>query len=143
MPFDRLEQDVQWLGHAGFRLRGGGKTIYVDPYRAPPGPPADYVLVTHGHFDHFSPEDLKRVADKRTQIIAPATVTERMRGLSHTVAPGDSLELDGLYVTRRRCLQHQQARQRGQAVPSTARREGSATCSTSEVTVSTTREIPT
>ena len=99
MLLDRLDQDVQWLGHAGFRLRGGGKTIYVDPYRAPPGPAADYVLITHDHFDHFSPDDVDRIAGRRTEVIAPATVTEQLRGLTHTVAPGDSLELEGLYVT--------------------------------------------
>ena len=132
----------QWLGHAGFRLQGVGKTIYIDPYRAPPGPTADYVLITHDHFDHFSPEDLKRVADERTQIIAPATVTEQMRGLSHTVAPGDSLELDGLYVTVVAAYNTNKLNSEGKPFHP-ARRDGSVTSSPSEVTGSTTPEIRT
>ena len=37
MPPAPREQDIEWLGHAGFRLKVSGKTIYIDPYRAPRG----------------------------------------------------------------------------------------------------------
>jgi L-ascorbate metabolism protein UlaG (beta-lactamase superfamily) len=99
MPLDRLEQEVHWLGHAGFRLRLAGKTIYVDPYRAPDGPPADVILITHDHFDHLSPDDLERVSQDTTQIVGPATVTEQLSGRISRIAPGDTLELVGLDVT--------------------------------------------
>ncbi len=98
MHFDRLEQTVQWLGHAGFRLTGRGKAVYVDPYRAPEGPDADVILVTHDHFDHFSPDDIERLAARHTHVVGPPSVTEQVRGRAHAISPGESLELDGIDV---------------------------------------------
>ena len=56
MLIDRLE----WLGHSGFRLSTGRSVVYIDPYRVPAGPKADLILITHGHYDHFSPQDQGR-----------------------------------------------------------------------------------
>jgi L-ascorbate metabolism protein UlaG (beta-lactamase superfamily) len=99
MPPDRLDQELQWLGHAGFRMRVGRKIVYIDPYRAGGGPEADVVLITHDHFDHFSPADIERVSGETTRVIAPATVTERFDGRATRVEPGETVDLPGLYVT--------------------------------------------
>jgi L-ascorbate metabolism protein UlaG (beta-lactamase superfamily) len=84
---------VEWLGHSGFRIRAGRASIYVDPYRAPDGPPADAILVTHGHYDHFSPQDLERLSGPETTVVAPAPVAERLAGQVRSIAPGETLEL--------------------------------------------------
>ena len=84
---------VEWLGHSGFRIRAGRASIYVDPYRAPDGPRADAILVTHGHYDHFSPQDLERLSGPETTVVAPAPVAERLAGQVRSIAPGETLEL--------------------------------------------------
>ena len=99
MPLDKLVQGLEWLGHAGFRIRSGGKTIYIDPYRTAGGPPADVILITHDHFDHFSPEDIGRLTEKGTQVIAPPTVTEQLGGSAISITPLQTIELPRLDVT--------------------------------------------
>ncbi|MEX1142016.1 MAG: MBL fold metallo-hydrolase [Thermoleophilaceae bacterium] len=92
-----LIDSVAWLGHAGFRIGVEGATIYIDPYRvSPDAPKADAILVTHGHYDHFSPQDVERLSDDRTWVVAPPAVAERVRGRVVSIAPGDVLELDHL-----------------------------------------------
>ena len=53
---------LTYHGHACFSVEAGGKTIWIDPFltdnpRADVGPDdieqADYILVSHGHADHF------------------------------------------------------------------------------------------
>jgi L-ascorbate metabolism protein UlaG (beta-lactamase superfamily) len=84
---------IEWLGHSGFRIRVGRAVIYIDPYRVPDGsPPADLILVTHGHYDHFSPQDVERLSTKRTWLVGPAAVAERVSGQVHSIAPGELLE---------------------------------------------------
>ncbi len=90
--------DIGWLGHAGFRIRTSAGWIYIDPYRAPEGPAAAGILVTHDHYDHFSRDDVLRLAGKGTVFIAPATVTEQLRGNTVSVTPGDVAEVGGVEV---------------------------------------------
>jgi L-ascorbate metabolism protein UlaG (beta-lactamase superfamily) len=88
-----LIDSVEWLGHSGFRVRAGRTTIYIDPYRVAEGAPtADLVLVTHGHYDHFSPQDIQAVSGKDTWLIAPAAVAEKVGGRVVSIAPGEVIE---------------------------------------------------
>ena len=88
-----LIDSVEWLGHSGFRIRAGRTTIYVDPYRvAEDAQPADLILVTHGHYDHFSPSDIQALSHKHTWLIAPAAVAERVGGRVLSIAPGEVIE---------------------------------------------------
>jgi L-ascorbate metabolism protein UlaG (beta-lactamase superfamily) len=85
-----LLDSVEWLGHSGFRVRAGKALIYIDPYRVgADAPPADVILVTHGHYDHFSPQDVERLSGERTWLVGPPAVAERVSGRVVSVAPGE------------------------------------------------------
>ena len=88
---------VEWLGHAGFRGSAAGRHIYIDPYRVGAGaPPADLILLTHGHYDHYSPQDVERLSHERTQLVAPPSVAERLPGEVTSIVPGEELDFEGV-----------------------------------------------
>ena len=98
------------IHHATFVMQWNGKTVYVDPVGgAKPFaglPKPDLVLVTHIHFDHFDPATLEAVvpAGGRTEIVAPATVAEKipetLRGKTKVkiLANGDKTEAAGIAI---------------------------------------------
>jgi L-ascorbate metabolism protein UlaG (beta-lactamase superfamily) len=89
-----LLDSIEWLGHSGFRIDARGTTIYIDPYRIADGPTADLILVTHGHYDHYSPQDVERVSGEHTWLVAPPVVAERAGGRVASIAPGQQLDLE-------------------------------------------------
>ena len=89
-----LLDSIEWLGHSGFRIDARGATIYIDPYRIADGPTADLILVTHGHYDHYSPQDVERVSGGHTWLVAPPAVAERAGGRVASIVPGQQLELE-------------------------------------------------
>ncbi len=89
---------IEWLGHASFRIRTRAGVVYIDPYRVEDAPPADLILITHDHFDHFSRADILRLAGRRTTAIGPATVMEQLRGRTVSVRPGETFEFDELEI---------------------------------------------
>jgi L-ascorbate metabolism protein UlaG (beta-lactamase superfamily) len=95
-----------WLGHDGFRIVTGGKTIYIDPYQLSKAQhnknDADIVFITHNHFDHLSMDDLKHVVGKNTSIVSANECIEQLKAAEATeikgVGPGDRLTVKGLPV---------------------------------------------
>jgi len=84
---------LEWLGHAGFRIRAGRSVVYIDPYRVPEdAPKADLILITHGHYDHFSPQDVELLSNDTTWLVGPPAVAERVTGRVHSIAPGELLD---------------------------------------------------
>src|SRR3989338_4118828 len=97
--------EISWLGHAGFRFVMGGKQVYIDPFKLfeKEYPKADYILITHGHFDHCSIGDLKKVSDASTRIFTTHDCVSKLSGKVHAkqvtlVEPGFQVELDGMTI---------------------------------------------
>jgi len=94
----RALKGIEWLGHASFRIKTRAGVVYIDPYRVEDGPPADLILITHDHFDHFSRDDVLKLAGRRTTAIGPATVIEQLKGRTISIAPGEAVEVEELEV---------------------------------------------
>jgi L-ascorbate metabolism protein UlaG (beta-lactamase superfamily) len=74
---------LDWIEHAGFRLKLNGKTVYLDPFRlSTVKDRADSILITHPHLDHFSIEDIKKVADEKTEIFVPKDSVSKLEGFN-------------------------------------------------------------
>lgn len=58
---------VQKLNHATVKIKNS-KVIYFDPFKVleVEAEDADIVLISHEHFDHCSPEDLKKIIKAET-----------------------------------------------------------------------------
>lgn len=98
-------KNVKILIHSAIRLEGD-KVVYSDPFHLKEEPhDADIILVTHDHYDHFSAEDIARVAGPDTRLICPASVKplaleagfpeERITVL----APGERERIDSVVVS--------------------------------------------
>ena len=95
--------NIELFTHTSIKITDEGKAIYVDPYQIQEEPhDADYILVTHDHYDHFSPEDIVKVAKHDTILVIPETMENKVHevagvmGKTVTVAPGIYKVIDGL-----------------------------------------------
>jgi len=62
--------DIEWLGHDCFKIKFDDKILYFDPYKINDTEKADYIFITHEHYDHCSMEDLLKIIDRKTIIVA-------------------------------------------------------------------------
>lgn len=87
--------NIEWLGHSGFLLDGDGKKIYIDPYDLSEEPAfedkADILLITHEHFDHCSPEDIRKVRRSDSTTLIPENLSLQFKGDARRITEGDVL----------------------------------------------------
>jgi len=91
--------EISWLGHDTFLLEKKIKII-IDPYKISRPVEADMVLVSHEHFDHCSPEDIKKVSSKKTTIVAAKECLGKLEEIAckekASLLPGQEKTVDGI-----------------------------------------------
>lgn len=99
---DELIRGIRVLHHSAIRIEAGGKVLYFDPFGVKDTPhDADYILITHDHYDHLSPEDIEKVSREDTVLLAPASTATKAKqcGLAVLpVQPGQRMALPGMAV---------------------------------------------
>ena len=88
-----------WYKQSTFRWKGEKLVVYIDSWGLTDGlPPADLLLITHAHGDHYAPDDIARVKANKTVIVAPADVAKELSGNVKPVKPGDRLDVAGVKI---------------------------------------------
>ena len=84
---------IEWLGHASFRITSHNKVIYIDPYVLDDSDkPADYILITHEHYDHCDLTVISKIHSPDAKIFAPPGCISKIHQKFQIVNPGDSFD---------------------------------------------------
>lgn len=87
---------IFWLGHASIKI-SGSKTIYFDPWEIDKNTSADIIIVSHSHYDHFSPPDIEKLTKPETRIFLPYDCRGRLTSGNATyVKPGETHTVDNV-----------------------------------------------
>ena len=79
-------ENVEVLIHSSIRVTGQ-RVIYIDPFKVSQYyNDADYIFITHDHYDHYSEEDIDKVKKSDTVYIVPSMLAMKLlrRGVPDT-----------------------------------------------------------
>lgn len=93
--------EITRISHACFKIIAN-KVIYFDPFQITEEEKADYIFVSHPHYDHCSVSDIKKIIKPETVIITVADCQSKLAGLPvkdvKLINPNDKFNLDDLEV---------------------------------------------
>ena len=98
-------ENIQLVAHSAIGIiNKSRKIIYFDPFKLENkfNKDADYIFITHPHYDHFSPEDILEIKNDNTIIIVPFELLERCLELGFnknkifTIEVNNNYQLDKL-----------------------------------------------
>ncbi|MFW9839124.1 MAG: MBL fold metallo-hydrolase [Candidatus Thorarchaeota archaeon] len=91
---------IRCLAHASFQIKTKDQNIYIDPSTNHTGlkkgdfEPADLILVTHGHGDHFDKKLIKDIRKLGSPIIAPLNLKKEIKGgVVWDLSPGQFMKM--------------------------------------------------
>lgn len=93
--------ELKWLGHSGFMIKNSS-IIYIDPYNIRDGlEKADFIFITHSHYDHCSVVDMNKIVKAGTRIVIPADCQSKLAKFNlpvhvDIVEPGHELDFGNL-----------------------------------------------
>ncbi|MCR4909304.1 MAG: MBL fold metallo-hydrolase [Lachnospiraceae bacterium] len=98
-----MADSIEVFTQSSIRIRNDIGTIYIDPFQMMEEPrDADFVFITHEHYDHYSPEDIKKVAGEETVFVIPESMKNKVGEISDLISraewvkPGEAYETEGL-----------------------------------------------
>ena len=98
-----MTENIRVYSQNCIRIETEKGIVYVDPFQMKESPKdADFILITHDHYDHFSPEDIGKAAGRDTVMVVPENMKDKAKEAEGfvkrtvTVKPGISTEIDDL-----------------------------------------------
>lgn len=96
--------NLRWTGHDGFQISAADIIIYIDPFKLRKEynnvHNANLVLISHNHFDHLSLDDLMKVTNKETTIIAAKECLDQLKIMKvkeiRGVLPGEKINVQNV-----------------------------------------------
>ena len=68
--------------HSSIRIAEGGKVFYFDPFELKGKfNDADYIFITHDHYDHLDPKSIQNAMNNTTKFICPTLYLHNPRPL--------------------------------------------------------------
>lgn len=100
---ENIMEGVTLNYHASIRIEKNNKVIYFDPYKIDDAKnDADYIFITHSHYDHYSESDIKKVMKGSTKFIVTSDLEDKVNALGTnniTIAyPEKNYTIDDLKV---------------------------------------------
>ena len=92
-------ENIEINCHSSIKINKG-KTIYIDPFKIEKEDhDADIILITHDHYDHYSPQDIEKIEKLNTIIIAPKTIKalSKMKNIIF-IEPNNTYDIDGIKI---------------------------------------------
>ncbi len=98
-----MTENIEVFSQNSIRIISAQGPVYIDPFQMKTEPKdAAFIFVTHDHYDHFSPEDVAKVAGEHTVLVVPEKMKDKAGEVADlvssivTVKPAESMETDGL-----------------------------------------------
>lgn len=98
-----MTENIEVFTQSSIRITDGNRRIYIDPFQMREAPKdADFILITHDHYDHFSPEEIEKVSNEKSVLVVPAKMLPQAEKVSstvgeiHSVMSGEHYGIGGL-----------------------------------------------
>ena len=98
-----MTDNIKVFKQNSIRIETGKGAIYVDPFEMEEAShDAAFILITHDHYDHFSPGSIEKVATGDTVLVVPEKIEKKAGevagfvGRIVTVKPGITKKIDNL-----------------------------------------------
>ena len=95
--------ELTLLYNAGVMIEADGLRVYIDPVNLPgnySGSPADAILITHPHGDHYSSSVVQMLQKNGTVNVFPETMTEAIAQFDGVgVSPRDHVQVGSINIT--------------------------------------------
>jgi L-ascorbate metabolism protein UlaG (beta-lactamase superfamily) len=86
-------------GHSGIKIKKNNLIIYLDPFQIQDIEPADFIFISHEHYDHCDPESIQKIIQPYTTIYTSDQAASKLHFPNvKIVYPNSSTEDNGISI---------------------------------------------
>jgi L-ascorbate metabolism protein UlaG (beta-lactamase superfamily) len=95
--------EIKWFGQSAFKVKGS-KIVYIDPFNVNDADKADFILISHEHYDHCSIADIKKIIKPDTIIFTVADCQSKLSSVVQNiknvtlVKPGNKINIGAIKI---------------------------------------------
>jgi len=95
-------KNITWYGQSCIRIQFGEKIIWLDPHKLTKKDNADFIFITHSHFDHLDIESINQIFSDKTHFYGPEdcmkTLKEKGYKNLNTILPNKKLIIENFEI---------------------------------------------